>query len=994
MKCLTGIGYCPQEIVLLNNLTVLDNIWFFYQLKCQQENWKEKAESIVESIGLEEYLFKRTTTLNNSQKRLLGIAISFIGNSSVIILDEPFSDLDARSSITFKTLLEKEKERRCVLIGTSSACTAEIVADYILVLYNGREVAAGSPSILREKFGHNYVLNVLLESGSSSFSIIEKHVRDVIPLAEMIRAHGNQLKFGLLKSDPEKRKQLLLELEKRKVALGITDFYIRFCSIQDVYQRIEIQCQDEDEMCSSISFDRHDEAKFLPPRQFVILLLKKLYLSFSCYLILAQVVTPMLLLLAANVFFNQYHRVPTADKEKSVSLEMYRHGRFIVFNPNGIALESYRILKAISSHKNIEVMWANSSDFCASWPPDWPFVVGAVAFGYDVEYSEFEEATCSLRMPVSPSESEQNDSFITWRNFNAEEFQTVNRESDQLWIVPEAATYAYPTIVELITQHYFGDDSGGNGNNNNDDNNGNGGNGDNEELIMDIELNNQTKSSLLRDLAAFAITLGHVVLVSSFVTIPLQERVARFKKQQFSTGVSVFVYWLASFTYDLIGVMIAIFFLSAILFILNFRPTIFLTFVVCFFMVARLPMIYFVSLFLSNPLQALIFISGLTICCPLLEKLFVSSTVIRILYPVFPSLSFFAAMEQYTNTDCAEVDNAAILSSNILVFILFTILLFSVEKIREHCCRQIQSPLERNMDSDVLLVGGEEIELKPGECIALLGQKSDTRPIITQMATAARKRCGNFKLANSSGPQVAFCSRENSLFPSLSLKSNLEIIAGIAGQSPKTVKKMFAALHEKNRVNSPFSQCSKMEQRRACITATAMSASPVILFEMPAYAVDLKTRLYTWDVIRGLQRAGRTVIFTTDSHEECEVIADRVGIVCEGEIITLRTISELKAKHGNFVVFEVSTTTEFDRDAVSTTVTDMLPECTILPENPSNPLMLRWKFELGELDFIHKFDRIQQILNTLPVKESSIMTAPLDVIAGNVIEEHRKNESD
>ncbi|ETN79694.1 hypothetical protein NECAME_09654, partial [Necator americanus] len=360
---------------------------------------------------------------------------------------------------------------------------------------------------------------------------------------------------------------------------------------------------------------------------------------------------------------------------------MYRHGRFIVFNPNGIALESYRILKAISSHKNIEVMWANSSDFCASWPPDWPFVVGAVAFGYDVEYSEFEEATCSLRIPVSPSESEQNDSFITWRNFNAEEFQTIAKE------VQQREMHDGPAPIELLGTNRVMHKS--------------------EELIMDIELNNQTKSSLLRDLAAFAITLGHVVLVSSFVTIPLQERVARFKKQ-------------------------------------------------------------------------------------------------------------------------------------------------------------------RNMDSDVLLVGGEEIELKPGECVALLGQKSDTRPIITQMATAARKRCGNFKLANSSGPQVAFCSRENSLFPSLSLKSNLEIIAGIAGQSLKTVKKMFAALHEKNRVNSPFSQCSKMEQRRACITATAMSASPVILFEMPAYAVDLKTRLYTWDVIRGLQRAGRTVIFTTDSHEECE----------------------------------------------------------------------------------------------------------------------------
>ncbi|EYC27931.1 hypothetical protein Y032_0008g257 [Ancylostoma ceylanicum] len=148
---------------------------------------------------------------------------------------------------------------------------------------------------------------------------------------------------------------------------------------------------------------------------------------------------------------------------------------------------------------------------------------------------------------------------------------------------------------------------------------------------------------------------------------------------------------------------------------------------------------------------------------------------------------------------------------------------------------------------------------------------------------------------------LTFCPRENSLHPLLSLKSNLSIIAGLAGQSMETVEKMLslAALGDENQQESIFWRCGRMERRRACVTAAALTRSPMLLLEAPSDMVDLKTRLYTWNVMREAQRAGRTVIFTTNSTEECEVICDRIGFVSKGKLLPIRTIAELKQKFRN-----------------------------------------------------------------------------------------------
>jgi ATP-binding cassette subfamily A (ABC1) protein 3 len=83
-KC---IGLCPQHNLLFDDMTVYEHLKFFSKLK---ENFNEnEINNMLELIHLKDKRNALSKTLSGGMKRKLSIAIAFIGNSSIVILDEP-----------------------------------------------------------------------------------------------------------------------------------------------------------------------------------------------------------------------------------------------------------------------------------------------------------------------------------------------------------------------------------------------------------------------------------------------------------------------------------------------------------------------------------------------------------------------------------------------------------------------------------------------------------------------------------------------------------------------------------------------------------------------------------------------------------------------------------------------------------------------------------------------------------------------------------------
>ena len=88
--------------------------------------------------------------------------------------------------------------------------------------------------------------------------------------------------------------------------------------------------------------------------------------------------------------------------------------------------------------------------------------------------------------------------------------------------------------------------------------------------------------------------------------------------------------------------------------------------------------------------------------------------------------------------------------------------------------------------------------------------------------------------------------------------------------------------------------------KRRVLIAKALSHEPEILFlDEPSAGVDVELRKEMWEIIKRLKKDGVTIILTTHYIEEAEEIADRVGIINNGELLLVEEKKDLLSKMGS-----------------------------------------------------------------------------------------------
>jgi len=87
--------------------------------------------------------------------------------------------------------------------------------------------------------------------------------------------------------------------------------------------------------------------------------------------------------------------------------------------------------------------------------------------------------------------------------------------------------------------------------------------------------------------------------------------------------------------------------------------------------------------------------------------------------------------------------------------------------------------------------------------------------------------------------------------------------------------------------------------KRRVMIAKALSHEPRLLFlDEPTAGVDVELRRDMWDVVRGLRDSGVTIILTTHYIEEAEEMADRIGVIRNGDLILVEEKTALMRKLG------------------------------------------------------------------------------------------------
>ena len=131
--------------------------------------------------------------------------------------------------------------------------------------------------------------------------------------------------------------------------------------------------------------------------------------------------------------------------------------------------------------------------------------------------------------------------------------------------------------------------------------------------------------------------------------------------------------------------------------------------------------------------------------------------------------------------------------------------------------------------------------------------------------------------------------------------NNVSYSRGLYGKKPdpKHIEKILKQLSLWDKKGQRLRQLSGGMKRRVLI-AKALSHEPSILFlDEPTAGVDVELRQDMWKIVEELRKTGVTIILTTHYIEEAEAIADRVGVINQGEIILVEETKELLKKKGH-----------------------------------------------------------------------------------------------
>ncbi|CAI6329350.1 unnamed protein product [Periconia digitata] len=155
-----GIGYAPQNNVIWPDLTVVEHIRIFSELKCTQPVNKEVVADLARMCDLQKKLSFQAKTLSGGQKRKLQLAMTFSGGSAVCCIDEVSTGLDPISRRRIWEILLAERPRRTIIMTTHFLDEADYLADNIVIMHKGSLRAEGTSAMLKNQYGNGYTIKL------------------------------------------------------------------------------------------------------------------------------------------------------------------------------------------------------------------------------------------------------------------------------------------------------------------------------------------------------------------------------------------------------------------------------------------------------------------------------------------------------------------------------------------------------------------------------------------------------------------------------------------------------------------------------------------------------------------------------------------------------------------------------------------------------------------------------------------------------------------
>ena len=944
-----NIGLCTQEDLFFGNLTVEEHLEYMSEIKGKKAN-KEEIYKLIKDIKLEEKKNEFAKNLSGGQKRKLCIALALIGNSKLILLDEPTSGMDVIAKKELWQFLEGYKKDKIIILTTHSLDEAEYLGDRIGIMNEGRFICSGSSSYLKNNYPCGFNINILIDSkisNSNSRKELFNQLKEIDNSAEIkIESKGVfSINFSVFDN---KVNELFNLIELNKEKCGIENYTIGTTSLEDVFIKLnnkkdikdnENQINEEIEVKENI-IENKERANFF--QQIKTNIIKNLItLSRGKFKLIIEIITSSTLVFLYLTIYQFIQQVDTTKEQNLNSLLIKNTIYYSTINFDFNMINNSYFVKDLMKNKiNFEYIEFNKSLSTLSNSEINNLFYDKMKYHYEKLFIIFEKNLTGINVKIF-TQAGQNEYYIAATNLILSSFY--EKETG----IKISAFNEISTLSSGIKQTI-------------------------EQIALDFTM---------AIISIIMIWYSFISFINNMLDNPINDKINNIKHLLYLSGENMIAYWIGFIIVDLIKFLIYLIFLLIILIWFDKIYLYSIVFEIPFF-IALLLFTYCFSYIFDNQSSAhsfynliilfgtffLIGLSAYIYKGDFLTSLSGNTFSFNFIHDLLPSSTFFIALfnmsfQGFFTQNLKWENYKSILKNNCFVFIIqiiiYSILLFLfeiriIQKITNiilfHISFKKEDEINLNDSNQEILIDsnsskkyieGEKekvlfeknlttkivnvsktffycckknnrvvrnlyLGLESNEKFGLLGfngsGKSTTFKCITNqiffdMGTISLFNLDNQKDFEIIRKNIGYCPQENPLFDYLNVYQIINYFRELKGvsESNESIIERFGLKNYKKTLCKNLSGGNK---RKLTFAIAIMGKPKIILLDEPSSYVDPESRRGMWKNINKLNQEGNeyNMILTTHSMEEAEVLCDTVSWFKQGNFMCVGNPEKLKIK--------------------------------------------------------------------------------------------------
>ncbi|XP_070790839.1 ABC-type organic anion transporter ABCA8-like [Pituophis catenifer annectens] len=976
-------GVCPQFNIQFEYLTVKENLKTFAKIKgipsSDIENEVEKIQTLLDISAIQNTQAKN---LSGGQKRKLTLAITFLGQPQVLLLDEPTAGLDPYSRHQVWSLLNEQKAGRVILLTTQFMDEADILSDRKAIISHGSLNCVGSSLFLKKKWGIGYHLRMHINETCDSERTTSL-VKHYIPSVKLSGQRENELRYILPSEHVNKFPDLFNEIDQQ-TDLGVIDYGVTMTTLEDVFLKLE----GNEKNCDDYGV-RHEGEEEEPGKDEMeqdLLLLSEM----------GKVTVKGLELWRQQVCAIARMHFLNLKRECKIW-----GGLLLIF---GIIIVPY-IVKISSSGVSLTMHYAELHPGLYFQPGKWNFKENSgllILNNTGEKIDDFVQGVKNQNILMDViSGNNISDQLI---HNGAIQVDIEDKKYRFTLMCHTEITNCYPVLVNIISNAFL--------------------HMLNSTAHLRIwsqiflgEIRQENFAFYFLEIQMFEAFFFMPALPPQFAMMSMQDYKIKAHSQLRISGLLPSVYWCGQALIDVplhfallvlvlwqwllklivvSGMKLNIFDLLLVIFLLGYSTSMVLfLYVIAFifrkirhtasfwsFILILVSVISF-AIFITSDSYQLYLLNVFIPTCPSMSFLFFFSTMVNFPYDDYILYIWISAFMPYIH-------------SIIFIFLLRYLGLKydgpvmrrdPVFRISPQRRRTHQNPeeLSEENDRDVLdertraqnaLTSDNEEEkpviivhnlrkeygkacsipfcnrkqrrklatrnvsfcVKKGEILGLLGPngagKSTT---ISMIMGAVAPTAGQVQIKGVDGAVTeenatfGYCPQENLLWPNLTMKEHLEIFAAVKGirkdDATMAINRITRVLDLEEHLKKTTKTLSAGLRRKLCFALSMLSNPTVWFLDEPTTGLDPKGKHQVWRAIHTmLQNKDKGAILTTHHMEEAEAVCDRVAIMVSGQLRCLGSIQYLKSKFGKNYLLQIKVKGVEQGDLVNTQILKMFPQ--------------------------------------------------------------------